>query len=190
MAKRIGLQDLYAFPITKESESGVPTYGTPFRVAKAIEVNLQKNVAEAKMYADDVLDEYVSEVTGMTLTMNINELTPEIEAKLLGLTVDQLGGVSNGMDANAPYFAVVFRSKLSNGGYQYRVLYKVRFKPTDETFKTKGENIEFQQPTITGEATVRQDLGIFDYALDNSTPERKAVTEKWFTEIQVPTSNA
>lgn len=186
MSKRIGVKDLFAFEVIKTSAEGVPTYGAPFRIAKAIEVGIQKQVGEAKLYADDALDDYVSEVTGMTLTLNINELTPEIEAKLLGLRVDQLGGVSNGVDNNSPYFAIAFRSKLSNGGYQYRVLYRARFKPTDETFKTKGENVEFQQPTLTCETTIREDLGIFDYALDNSTPERKAVTDKWFEEVQVP----
>lgn len=186
MGKRIGLKDLFAFPITATSDTGVPTYGQPFRIAKAIEVNLQKDVAEADMYADDALDDYVAEVTGMSITLNVNELTPEIEAKLLGLSVDSLGGVSNGTDANAPYFAIAFRSKLSTGGYQYRVLYKVRFKPTDETFKTKGASIEFQQPTITGKATVREDLEKFDYSLSDDTEAKRAVTNEWFTTVQVP----
>lgn len=189
MAKRIGLRDLYAFKITKEAD-GVPTYDAPFRIAKAIEVNLQKEVVEAELYADDALDEYVAQQTAMTITMNMNELTPEVESQLLGLQVDELGGVSNNGEAVAPYFAVAFRSLMSNGKYQYRVLYKVRFKPTDESYKTKGQSIEFQQPTITGKSTVREDLGIFDYALTNEKPEAQAVIDEWFKTPQVPKTTA
>lgn len=187
MAKRIGLRDLYAFKIESVNEkTGEPTYGQPFRIAKAIEAGLSKTVAEQSLYADDSLDEYVAETTGMTLTLNTNELEPEVSSQLLGLKVDELGGISNTPDALAPYFAVAFRSKLSTGGYEYRVLYRVRFKPTDENYKTKGESVEFQQPTLTGACTIREDLNLFDYALRDTTTEAAKVCKEWFKAVQKP----
>lgn len=188
MAKKIGLSDLHAFPITRE-ENGVPTYGTPFRVAKSITAALTKGVAEAKLYADDTLDEYAAEMTGMTITFNINELEPDIHKKLLGLKSDSLGGISNSPDSIAPYVALAFRSKLSTGGYEYRVLYKVRFKPVDENFQTKGENITFEQPVLSGEATIREDLRIFDYTLRDTEAAAKPICLNWFKNVVVPKQN-
>ena len=51
---RIGVKDLYAFPIVTDSQLGVE-YGDPFKVAKTISITVNPQVQDASLYADDSL---------------------------------------------------------------------------------------------------------------------------------------
>lgn len=188
MAVKIGVKDLYAFELDAETDvSGAtaPTYGTPFRIAKAINIGLTPQKAEASLYADDGLDEYISSTTAYDISINTNTLEPAIEAQLLGKKVDSNGGISTTTEDVAPLFAVAFRSLRSDGSYEFRVVYKVRFSAFDESYNTKGENIEFQTPTFTGRASARDYDGRYDFKLIG-TAANKTVTDAWFTTVQEP----
>ncbi|MBS4762111.1 phage tail protein [Carnobacteriaceae bacterium zg-ZUI252] len=185
MAKIVGLEEVYIFPITKMT-GDVPTYGQVEKLARGIDVTLSPKVAEATLYAGDVLDESVSSITGYDITMNINQLTPAQRAKLLGHSIDSKGMISVGPNDTAPEFAVAFSSPTSDGHKEYRVMYRVKFKPSDESFKTKSENIEFQTPTITGVSFLRGDIQKYSSTLRNDTEEAKAITDNWFQSVQVP----
>lgn len=176
---RIGVSDFHVAELLTDAPGEQTTYGEPERMPGLINVGLTKTVPEASLYTDDKLDEYVAELTGMEISVNAKELDAKQEAKLLGKEVDTHGGVVTGGNDNAPYFAVMFRSKKSDGNYQYRVMYKVRFRPYDETYDTKGENITFQTSTITGAVLGRQFDGNFDYKLDESE-ENEDVIKAWF----------
>lgn len=188
MAKLVGLKEIYIFPITEISTAGVPTYGPAEKLARGIEVTLSPKVAEATLYAGDVLDESVSAITSYDITLNVNHLTLQQQAKLLGNKIDENGLVSYGTDDVAPEFAVAFSAPLSTGSTEYRVMYRVKFKPTDENYKTKSENVEFQTPTITGVSLFREDIKKFGSKLRDTTEQAKEVAKKWFTEVQVPKS--
>jgi hypothetical protein len=177
MAK-IGVQQLFAFPIETEVEGALPTYGEPFRIAKAIQVDLTPNVVEASLDGDDSEIEYETAITRYDLSLNIDDLAPGVEGQLLGKKVDSLGGVASNVNDEAPYFAVAFRiprSRGVGGGFA-------------ESFQTKGENINFQTPTLTGRSLARDFDNQYNYKLtdDGTKPAVKAVTDKWFEEVAEP----
>ena len=64
----IGLSDLFYAPITEGSD-GSETYGTPVRLAKAIQANLSIEIAEAMLFSDDAAQENVREFQSGTLTL-------------------------------------------------------------------------------------------------------------------------
>lgn len=173
---RIGVSDLHVAELTKD-ESGEVTYGSPKRIAGAINIGINKTVAEGELYADDTLDEYVAEMTAQEISLNTKDISNEHEALLLGKEIDDHGGVVDGGDDHAPYFAVMFRSRKSDGTYQYRVLYKVRFRPFDETFDTKSGSINFQTPTVTGRSMKRESDGRFGYKVDETSENRSALED-------------
>lgn len=191
MAK-IGVQQLWAFPIETEVEGALPTYGEPFRIAKAIQVDLTPNVVEGSLDGDDTQIEYETAITRYDISLNIDDLSAKVESELLGKKIDTLGGVSSGVNDEAPYFAVAFRiprSKGVGGGFEYRILYRTRFASGyAESFQTKGENINFQTPTLTGRSLARDYDQQYNYKLtdDGTKPEVKAVTAKWFEEVTEP----
>lgn len=179
---RIGVSDLHVAILDTETDvkDGSITYEAPVRLAKLINIGITKTVGEAELYADDGLDEYYASQTAQEISINPKDISPEHEALLLGKHLDTDGGVVTGSNDNAPYCAVMFRSKKSDGSYQYRVMYKVKFRPFDETFDTQSNNITFQTPTITGRSMARNTDGLFDYKLDGKTAN-DAVTKAWFT---------
>lgn len=145
----IGL-DKPHFAIITEDADGNETYGEPKVMAKAIQVDLTVNTSTATLYADDGADETVNEFVNGTLSMGLNDLLSTVAAEMLGARVDQNGVLITSSEDVAPYVAVGFRAKKSNGKYRYFWLYRVKFGVPSTNLATKGESITFQTPTIEG----------------------------------------
>ncbi len=178
----IGLKDLFVALVT-EAETG-DTYGAPERLAKAITADLSVNVAEAVLYADDGADVVVKEFVDGELKLVINDLVPAMQAKLLGQTIEDEKVIYANEADLAPYFAVGFRAKKPNGSYKYVWLYKVKFAIPGESYKTKGENIEFTTPEITGKI-VKNNKG--DWKVDAVLTESDPIATTWFTAVKEKT---
>lgn len=184
---RVGLKDLFAFELLKDDDTGV-TFGEPFRIAKAIEATINPQTSEAMLHADDAMVEYFASVTGYDVSLNIDDLKTEVKGKLLGYKTDADGVIIEDNELTAKEHAIAFRSLRSDGDYEYRVLYKVRFAPTEERYQTQGDSVEFQTPTITGKAMALHD-GLFGAnVIESETSE--AVIEGWFEEPHLPSETA
>ena len=145
----IGLDKLYYAPITLGT-GGVETYGTPVQLAKAISAELSVELNEAILYADDGQAESVKEFKSGTLSLNVDELSPENTAALLGAEVDENGVLVSRGEDNPTYVAIGFRAKKANGKYRYFWLYRVQFAVPGTSLATKGDSITFSTPTIEG----------------------------------------
>ena len=190
---QIGLDNLYFAELDEQTDvvgSTAPTYKAPFKIAKAIEVTMTPTTVEASLYADDATDEYEAALTGYELTLNVNDLLPNSESKLLGKKKDANGAVLSGTSDEAPYGALMFRQKLSKGvggGYRYRVLYKTRFTPFAENAKTKGESVEYQTPSLSGKALPRIYDGQIMIKIDDNGG-KGAITGDWFDTVYEPST--
>lgn len=149
----IGLDKVFYAKITDTDEG--ETYGKPVSLAKAISADLGVEFSEAELFADDVLTDDVKEFKKGSLKLNVRSLKDTVAADLLGAEVDESGVlISTGEDA-APYVAVGFRAKKSNGKYRYFWLYRVRFGVPGASLKTKGDSINFATPEIEGKIMAR-----------------------------------
>ncbi|MBK0347895.1 phage tail protein [Aerococcaceae bacterium zg-ZJ1578] len=176
---RIGVDNLFAFPIKKDDRTGTE-YGEAFKIAKTISINVNPQTVESSLYADDGLAEYQASITAYDISINVDDLTPEVKGKLLGYKPDENGMIVETDEINAPFVAIAFRSKRSDGSYEYRVLYKVRFNPTEDRYETQGQNITFQTPTITGKSMRLESTGAFGaHVVSNKT--NTELINKWFT---------
>ena len=189
---RIGFKNLYAAVMdeTTDTDGGVVTYQTPFKISNAITGGFTPQTSEASLYSDDTQSDYISNITGYDITLNTRDLIPAIEAKLLGLDVDANGGISHTSRANAPYGALMFESDMSDGKTEFNVFFNVKFNPVQKDVSTKGENIEFQTPSITGRAIPRIADELIDFVLVGgvgATAEVKAVTDTWYDAPVKPT---
>lgn len=180
---KIGFRDLYVAVMDEETdvENGTVTYQPPVKISEAISGGFTPNVSEAMLYADDRQTDRIDSITGYGITLETRDLKPEIEAQLLGYKTDLKGGVLRSSDAQAPYVALMFRSQLANGDFEYNVMYKVKFAPVTKNNETKGENITFQTPTITGSALPRVSDNSLDYSvtLESTDP----VAAAWFDAV-------
>lgn len=177
----VGLRDLY-YSIITETETET-TYAKPERLAKAISADLTVEVAEGTLHADDGVDEVAREFSGGTLTLNINDLTPEGAAAILGQKAGSEGVVYASADDVAPYVAVGFRAKKPRGMFKYVWLYKVRFAVPNENYQTKGDSITFNTPEIVGDILQRPD-GY--WKADHVAAETDSVAAGWFTAVKEP----
>ena len=151
MAK-IGLNN-FRYSTATIGVNGSITYGTPKKPAKAVSFTFTPTLAEGKLYADDALAEYVSEVVGGTVSMELDKDDINTLKDLLGHTVTTDEETSNSED-EIPYVGVGRVTKLMvNGAVKYRgtVLSLVKFKEPTEQDNTKGESIEFNTTTLEGE---------------------------------------
>lgn len=142
MAK-IGLK----YPVYKsKNKSGV--------IGKAIQADISISVNEVYLYADDGVAESDKSFQSGTITLGIDDLSDEIQVEFLGHTQDEETGeiTAKGNDEN-PYVGIGFYGvKKVKGARKYRAIWlpKVQFAEPEDTNSTKGDNIEFNTPTIEG----------------------------------------
>jgi len=165
MAK-VGLKYMICAEIIEEGAGNEKTvdYEPGLVVGKAIKADIKIDTNEAKLYADDRVVENIKEFKGGTVTLNTDDLDYEIMALLFGhekTTLDDPPGegLIAGIDDEGAYVGVGFCSGvIRDNKRKYRAvwLHKTKFGVPSETMETKGENINFQTPTIEG--TVMADI--------------------------------
>ena len=151
MAK-IGLNNFRYAIATVNSTTGVVSYGGAKKPAKAISFTFEPTVSDAKLYADDILAESDSRVTGGTVTMGIDREDLDTMCDLLGHTKTD-GEVIDDVNDVAPYVGVGRVTRLLVDGVQkYRgtVLSLVKFSEPQESDQTMGESVEFSTSELSG----------------------------------------
>lgn len=150
---KIGVKKLYYAILTKDDETGV-TYGTPKRIVGLNTIDINPTVQRATAYGDDVPLETASSISEITASFDSVYLPLEDKASLLGHTVTD-GVMVSKTDDEAPYVAIMFESKQTKGATQYEKLLKGKFSESQETFNTKGENIDYQLHSLEGSFVAR-----------------------------------
>lgn len=145
----IGLDRLYYSKITEDA-SGDETYGTPQLLAKAISADLEIELNEATLFADDSAAEVVKEFKSGKLSLGINDIGAAVAGDLVGAVIDDNGVTVSQSEGLPSPVAVGFRAKKSNGRYRYFWLYRVIFGVPATNLATKGDSITFNTPTIEG----------------------------------------
>ena len=159
---RIGLKyPKYAVvTVTVDESTGAETetYGTVKTAGRAVSADISINVSDNKFYADDNVAETDPEFIDGTLTMGLDELENAVAAELCGAALDSgssgSGDITFGAEDAAPYVRFGFIVPIMHRGARKWigiVLCRVKFGPPQDSFQTKGENVEFAGASITGD---------------------------------------
>lgn len=187
----VGLDSLFYAKITEDT-NGNETYGTPKFLAKAITAELSVELAEATLYADDVVSETVKEFKNGTITLGIDDIGSTVAGDLIGTVVDNNNVIVSSAEDVASPVAIGFRAKRSNGKYRYFWLYRVKFGIPSTSMQTKGDSVTFSTPSIEGTVMCRNKLDA-----QNKHPWKTEVTEGeegvaaatisgWFSSVYEP----
>jgi phi13 family phage major tail protein len=98
-------------------------------MGKLIEAQMSTETTTESLYADDAIDQIVSEFVSCEFTLGLNDLSATVQTAILGQSVDSNGIKWANSDDIAPYVAVGFRAKKPSGEYKYVYLVVVQRLP-------------------------------------------------------------
>lgn len=178
-----GLKNFHYAIVTADTASDYTT-SVPKRIPGGISVTATTTTNTSTLYADDGAAATDTAIGSTQVTINTKDLPTEIEAELLGHTVSADGVLIEKTDSVAPYVAVGFSGATSDGGEMFVWLFKGRFAIPDQNLQTRGENVEYQTPTIVGQFIKRTHDNAFR-AKVVSTDEgvNPIVIEDWFKSV-------
>ena len=178
-----GLKNLYRAPVTVDT-GGVITYGTPVKMAAAIQVDIAVEFKEGKLEADDKTTKKKIFKKAL-LTINQADLTPADRAALLGETEDLDGVVYSGMNDDPPRFAIGYQMAMDDGLYTWKWLYDVKFSVPNETGMTDKEDaFEYTTSTIVGDVSRRESDNLWQATHVAASDD--AVAAAWFIAVREP----
>jgi len=155
----IGLKHIVAAKVKTETEGQAIVYDPGIVVGPAMTANRTINRTDNPLYAEDTLDESDNGVTGGTLEIGVSDLIDNSRAYMLGDEAEEVGQGDAAhteyhvTDASAPYVGVgYYRVRQRKGTISYEAYWyhKAQFGDTTENATTKGQQVEWQTPTITG----------------------------------------
>ena len=148
--------DLRGIRIGKyKNTSGTVTYETPTEVGDAMSANIELKFAEGRLYAEGRLAEYIKLATGGTISIAVKYIKKAAQAMMYGATTDnQKDNVKFSAKDVANYVGVgLYAPDKVDGVTKYTCMWvpKALFGPPSFAYQTKGESIQFNTPTTTGE---------------------------------------
>jgi len=179
----VGLKDLHYALLLTDTTGGV-TYDTPVAVVGAIQANINPNPKLETLFADDGPMEIASILGEIELELIASDFDTDTQAVLLGHTV--VGGVmTRGASDIAPWVAIGFRSLKSNGAYRYVWLHKGKFSVPEMKHETKGDEVNFQTPTLAARFVKRDHDEAWIKQADTDHPDYVAETgTNWFLAVE------
>lgn len=151
MAK-IGLNN-FRYGFLTEAQDGTPTYSGAKTPGAAISCSVSVSNNDAKLFADDTLQESDTSFSNGTVNMGVDRYDYQTQADLLGHTYSTEDGLVRSANDVAPYvgFGRVVTEMVDNTP-QYRVefIYKAKFAEPSQEDNTKGESVEFNTFEMEG----------------------------------------
>lgn len=144
---------------------GVISYTDRQAVGDAMTANFELRRAEARLYAEDGLAEYMVSAVGGTISLGVKYIKDAAQKLMFGLTEKSRNIVVSGTTSEVTGLAVSAKNEgvyvgvgfycpaLKDGAKVFWCcrIAKALFGPPSMSLQTKGENIVFNTPTTTGE---------------------------------------
>lgn len=148
----VGMKHPVWAPIREEIEGQPVVYDTGLVIGEAISADVTFTRSNNPLYADDKLSESDNSITGGTVSLTVNEIEDATLAKIMDMEVGADGEYEE-TSSPSPYGGLGYmraRRKKGKTTYTAMWLYKVQLGITSETATTKGEQIDYQTPTLEG----------------------------------------
>ena len=144
---------------------GVISYTDRQAVGDAMTANFELRRAEARLYAEDGLAEYMVSAVGGTISLGVKYIKDAAQKLMFGLTEKSRNITVEGTTSEVTGLAVSAKNEgvyvgigfycpaMMDGAKRFWCcrIAKALFGPPSMSLQTKGENIVFNTPTTTGE---------------------------------------
>lgn len=140
-----------------DESSGKPVYSNGFTCGKAMGIDIDPQYAEGSLYGDNGTAEYDKEFKNANITLNTTTLPIEAHEIMFGHTVakESEKSIKDKTTDESKYVGAGFYVSEKVDGEKKFVamwIFKAKFSEGKESYKTKGENIEYQTPSLSGQA--------------------------------------
>ena len=192
----VGVDSAYVAFITLDDENEY-TVGSPQSLAPAMELKSTPASTSETLYADNGPNDNVAAEGETDIEVTSPNFAESLLAQLKGATYDSATGrvFDNADPSRAPYFALGYRFKKSNGHYRYRWYLKCRVEPPGEEAQSQSNTVNFnpQMLKIKALKTIHKfdllgDASLMDGVKrvhgDEDADNFSATT--WFTAVQTP----
>jgi hypothetical protein len=127
-------------------------YGTGVVIGEAIMADVTFNRSDTRLYASNKLTESDNSITGGTVRINTDDIDDAVLAQIINMETGEEGEYIETGDAS-PYGGFGYvrtRKKKSKTTHVAMWVYKVQLGIATETANTKGQQTEYQTPTMEG----------------------------------------
>ena len=142
-----GVDNLYIAKVTKDDATAF-TCDTPIHLAPVAEVGKTTDSASESHYYDNKAMIVVSSESADTITITM--APPELErlALITGKSFDATTGMLVDGERNNDYFAIMYRTKGTDGKYRYVSRLKGRFSIPEESNQTENDGTDTTNSSI------------------------------------------
>lgn len=150
-------------PYVAKYDRATKTYSNGFKYSHAVSFNINPNYAEASLYGDDMQVEYEKAFTNAGITLGTTSTPIDAAEVMFGHTIDRdLNKVIFKATDEANYVGVgIIAPEKVDGANKYVALLilSAKFADSAESFTTKGDQLQFNTPSIEGSAVAADDDG-------------------------------
>ena len=151
----VGLLYAVAAPIQTDADGQAITYGKGQVIGGMMTAEISYTRNSNPLYADDRVMEEDNSITGGTIKMGVDDVNDDARVMMLGDVKEGDAGeeVYHETGESAPYVGTGYirvRRKDNKTNYIAYWVHKAIFGIGTESAKTKGQNIEWQTPTLEG----------------------------------------
>jgi len=182
MARTIGLKDVSFAKLLTDTSTGA-TYDTVKKYERSVSAKITPKTNSENLYSDDNIEDVLTSFSEVTVEIELNQLSTATRALMQGSKVVNGILVETKNDV-APYVAMVFKSKKSDGSYRYVCFYKGKFELAEDDYQTQEDKAKAQTVKLKGTFICRDYDNAYRLMADSSdTNVVVADLEKWFTTV-------
>lgn len=176
-----------SLPTIAKLNTNTGKYSDRFKCGKATNTSVVPNYATGTLWADNRKAEDVKEFKDATVTLGVDSMPIKASDVVFGHKVNEDGTISDRATDEGNYVGYGFVGReMKEGKKQYRgcILLKVKFQEGEESYSTKGDNITFGTPTLTGSA---EQIGVGtnkeEWRIKSPFFETEAEAEDWINKF-------
>lgn len=150
-------------PYVAKYDRATKTYSNGFKYSHAVSFNINPNYAEASLYGDDMQVEYEKAFTNAGITLGTTSTPIDAAEVMFGHTVDREKNkvIFKATDeANYVGVGIIAPEKVDGANkFVAFLILSAKFADSAESFTTKGDQLQFNTPSIEGSAVAADDDG-------------------------------
>lgn len=177
-------------PFVAKYNRATKSYSDGFKYSHAVQFQINPNYAEASLYGDDAQQEYEKQFINAAITLGTTGTPLKAASTMFGHQVDfEKRKVVYKATDEANYIGMgITGVEKVDGVTQYiaLIILCAKFADSAESYQTKGDQLQFNTPSITGNAIVANDDGEWKITEIFDTEAEAVAFIKEFLNIEDP----